>query len=106
MQEFFIKTKEKFKDILRFKKINPHVYWNNLLHIFMVVIIGLIVMSFYLLYKIKTQQIIHATPISTTTPNLINEKLYKKVNTNFETKQSKVKELQSGSVIYKDPSIN
>ena len=72
---------------------------------FVVIIIILILFSFYLLYEIKNQQIFQATPPSTELQNLMNEQLLNSVNGSFESKLIKQKEIQNGLDTYKDPSI-
>jgi len=105
MKEFLLKIKNKAKGFSLFKKINPHQHWKRLLHIFSIFLLILIIFSFYLLYKIKNQQIFQATDKSVITPNLINEKLLKKVTESFDTKLIKEKEIKEGLGSYKDPSI-
>ena len=106
MKEFSNRIKNQIKAFTPFKRCNPHVYWNSLIYVFLVAILILIVFSFYLLFKIKNQQILQITPATTETPSLINEKLLKKVNESFDAKLVKQKEVQSGLNTYEDPSIN
>lgn len=106
MKEFFEKIKNKFKDIKPFKIVNPHAYWSTLLYVFFVIIIGLIISSFYLLYRIKNQQIIQISPEATEASSLINDKLFKQVNGFFESKLLKTKEIKTGTIKYNDPSSN
>ena len=106
MEEFLLKIKNKLKDFISFKKLNPHNHWKNLLYVFLVIIITLIIFSFYLLYQIKNQQIFQITPPSTGLSSLMNEKLLEKVNESFDIKLIKTKEIQNGLTSYKDPSIN
>lgn len=105
MKESLSKIKNKIKNFVSFKKINPHIHWKNLLYVFSVIIIILIVFSFYLLYEIKNQQIFQITPPSTELSSLMNEKLLEKVNESFDIKLIKTKEIQNGLTSYKDPSI-
>lgn len=106
MKDTLIKIKNRLKTLTPFKKFNPHIYWNNLLYLFFLAILILLIFSFYLLYKIKNQQILQITPSVTETPSLINEKLLKKINESFDSKLIKEKEIQEGGVTYKDPSMN
>lgn len=106
MEKFLSKIKFELKSFLPFRKLNPLIYWNNLLRIFSVVIILLIIFSFYILYQIKHQQIFQITPVPTEESNLIKEKLLNQVNEIFENKKTRAKEIQSELKVYKDPSIN
>lgn len=106
MKEFLLKIKEKIKSLIPFRKLDPHVYWNNLLYIFSIIVVFLIIFSFYILYQIKNQQIFQIAPVSTDTHSLINEKLLNIVNSSFDAKKAKEKEIQDGLDSYKDPSIN
>lgn len=99
------KIENKIKKSVSFKKINPHNHWRNLLRIFFVIIILLILFSFYVLYKIKNQQIFQIKPKSTDSVILVNEKLLEKVTESFNYKLIKEKEIKDGSKTYKDPSL-
>ena len=105
MKELLTKFKDKFKKILSFKRMNPHVYWRNILYVFFLVIILLISFSVYLLFEIKNQQIFQITPKPGEQSSLINEKLLDKVTESFNSKQAKEKEIESGLTKYKDPSL-
>jgi hypothetical protein len=106
MKESILKFNKTLKKLFSFKKMDPHIYWNNLLNIFFIAMIGLVVFSFYLLYKIKNQQIFQIIALPTESPILINEKLLDKVVESFDNKLLKQDEIKEGQVIYKDPSIN
>lgn len=86
--------------------MNPHTYWNSLLIVFSVVTIALILFSFYLLYKIKNEQIFQVTPESKNTPNLINDNLLERVTESFDIKSTNHEKIKSGAYSYKDPSVN
>ena len=105
MNEIFSKIKYKIKSIISFKKINPHNHWRILLYIFFLMIIVLIIFSFYLLYEVKNQQFSQVTIKPTENSVLINEKLLKKINDSFTTKQVNEKEIKEGIKTYQDPSI-
>lgn len=105
MKNFLLKIKNNTKNFAPFKKINPHIYWNNLLYFFSVVLVLLVLFSFYLLYKIKNQQIFQINPVSTESPLLIDEKILDKVTESFDIKAIKEKESKEGLYLYKDPSI-
>lgn len=107
MKEFLLKIKniKITKGFILFKKINPHKHWKTLLHFFSILILILVIFSFYLLYKINNQQIFQATNKSVLTSSLINEKLLKRITESFDAKLIKEKEVKEGLKVYKDPSI-
>lgn len=99
------KIKQKFIKSPKTDKINPHAHWVGLLNVFFVVITILILFSFFLLYKIKTQQIFQVETKVEVTPSIINEKLLNKVNESFKDKSVKEDEIKSGLKTYEDPSL-
>ena len=104
MNDFLLKIKNKLKIFIPSRRINPHIYWDVLLHIFLIIMVALIIFSFYLLYKINKQQIFQVIPKSEGMPSLINEKLLNSVKESFDSKQIKQREIKEGLEIYKDPS--
>lgn len=104
MNESLAKIKNELKNFSLFKKVNPHVYWRNLLYIFFILVIGLILFSFYLLYEIKNEQIFQIVPKNTNPPSLMNEKLFKKVTESFDEKAINIKNIKDGVTTYRDPS--
>jgi hypothetical protein len=110
MKESLTKIENRLKKFLSikvsFKRMNPHVYWRNLLYVFFILILILILFSFYLLYQIKNQQIFQITPQSKEQLSLMNEKLYDKIAESFKNKKIKEKEIENGLTLYKDPSLN
>jgi len=105
MKESLLKIKNKIKGFIPFKKVNPHIHWKNLLYVFFIIIIILVLFSFYLLFEIKNQQIFQVTPPSAGLSSLINEKLLNKVTESFDNKLIKEKEIKNSLTSYKDPSI-
>lgn len=105
MKKLLSKIKYKLKNLIPFRKINPHVYWNSLLYIFCTIIILLILFSLYMLYEIKNQQTLQIAPATSTTLSLINEKLLDKVNASFDSNIAKEKAIQNSLNSYKDPSL-
>ncbi len=97
--------KNKIKKSLSLKKINPNNHWKFLIYVFFTVIVILIISSFYLLYKIKNQQIFQTEKVKEEQPVLMNEKLLEKVNESFNQKILREKEIKDGLKSYKDPSI-
>lgn len=105
MKESLIKTKNKLKKLFSFKRMNPHVYWKNLLYVFFVIITILILLSFYILSQIRNQQIFQIAPKSGEQPSLMDEKLFNKVTESFNNKLVKEKEVEDSPTEYKDPSL-
>jgi uncharacterized membrane protein len=105
MKNLLLKIKDKLKNLIPSRRLNPHIYWNSLLSGFFVVIIFLIIFSFYILYRIKNKETFQITPASEGTYNLVNETLFKKVNTFFENKEIRIKEIENGVKTYQDPSL-
>ena len=95
----------KIKNLTSFKKTNPHKHWMGLLYFFFTMIIILVLFSFYLLYKVKKQEVFQVAPSTIEPPALINEKLLKKVNESFNNKLLKEKEIKEKLDLYKDPSF-
>lgn len=106
MNEFIIKIKNKIKGFISFKKVNPHTHWRNLLYVFFIVVVLLILFSFFILYKIKNQQIFQIIPTSSESPILLNEKLLKRVTDSFNNKQIIEKQIKEGLILFKDPSLD
>jgi len=101
----FEKIKERFKKSSKIGKMNPHAHWVSLLNMFFIIITILILFSFFLLYKIKTQQIFQVKTQIEVSPSIINEKLLNRVNEFFNNKSIKEKEIREGIKSYKDPSL-
>jgi hypothetical protein len=105
MKESLTKIENKLKKLLSFKRMNPHIYWRNLLYVFVIITIILISFSLYILSEIKNQQIFQIAPKSEKLPSLMNEKLFDKVTESFDNKLMKEKEIEGGLIKYKDPSL-
>lgn len=86
-------------------RVNPHSHWAILLNIFFIVITILILFSFFLLYKIKTQQIFQVEIKTEASPSIIKEKLLDRVNEYFDNKSLKENEIKNGLKTYQDPSL-
>ena len=85
--------------------LNPHKHWKVLLGIFSLVAFLLVVFSFYLLYKIKTEQIFRAVPASNAGVTILKEKLIKSVTETFDQRALKEKSIKSTPSPYSDPSL-
>lgn len=101
----FKKIKEKFNKKPKISSINPHTHWAGLLNMFFIVVTILILFSFFLLYKIKTQQIFQVKEKIEVSPSIINEKVLNRVNEFFENKSIKENEIKNGLKTYEDPSL-
>lgn len=84
--------------------MDPHNQWKVLLSAFSIIVILMILFSFYLLYRIKNQKIFQIVPDSTKTEALINQKLLDRVAESFLNRELKEKEIKAGATLYKDPS--
>lgn len=87
------------------KSINPHSHWMRLLDMFFVLFVGLILFSFFLLFKIKNQSIFQAEVKKEDDLVIINDKLLDRVNNNFDDKLQEENNIKNGSIKYTDPSI-
>lgn len=100
-----ITQKIKIKNPFKSKNINPHEHWKILLHIFFVLIIILIITSFYLLYEVRKKEGLKVADIKVEQPVLINEKLLIKIMDYFNSKNLNLQGVKDGLTSYKDPSI-
>lgn len=105
MNDYLNKIKDKTKNLISFNKINPHDHWKYLVNIFFVFVFLLILLSFYLMYQIKNQQIYQVNPSSEKETVLINEKLLEKVRQFYTDKLLIQEEIRNGLRSYKDPSF-
>jgi hypothetical protein len=94
MNNFFIKTKKVLKNLFSFKHINPHKHWSNLIKVFSIIVVLLLLSSFYLLNQVKNEQIFQIEIEKKEKPNLINEKLLDKINKSFELKSYNENEIR------------
>ena len=109
MKDLLLKIKGKFakpaKAIPSSTSINPHKHWGMFLHIFFYIVFLLIIFSFYLLYKIKNDQIFQVTPSSSDGMSLLKEDLLKKVLKSFSDKKESEDKLKANPPAFQDPSI-
>ena len=85
--------------------INPHKHWINLMWGFLTIIIILTVLSIYLLYKIKNEQIFQVAPTITDNSATLKESILKEVIGSFDEKAGKEKEIKTKTAPYIDPSL-
>jgi hypothetical protein len=104
MDTFFAKFKKSFNNTVSKKRnLNPHHYWMLLLRIFFIISIILIVFSFYLLFKIKKEEIFSINPQAEGKPIIVREDLLKKTTEQFDAKSKKTDELIAQPLSYPDP---
>lgn len=103
----------KFLKKIEFKKnkttkkvgvMNPHRYWSVMIKSFLILISLFILLGFYVLFKIKNEQIFQITPDKEVTPVLINEKLLDNFNTVLRDKENRTLEINKGQTNFSDPS--
>lgn len=104
MKIFFKKFKKKIKVFHKAKKINPHHHWANLVKLFLVASFILVSLGFYVLYKIRNEQIFQVTPEQESTPSLIKENLLEEFKESLEKKEIKNSQIREGLIIFVDPS--
>lgn len=85
--------------------INPHRHWLMLIRIFFGIAVLLIIFSFYLLYKIKNEQMFQVTQAQIENKSLIKEDLLNKVTKLFDDKAIKMRELETSPNLYIDPGL-
>lgn len=105
MNDFFNKTRNKIIKFISFDEINPHEHWKYLINIFFILIFILILLSFYLMYQIKNQQIYQVIPTEEEKVVTVNEKLLEEVKQSFADKSIIQNETKEGLKSYKDPSL-
>lgn len=105
MNDFFNKTKNRILKFISFDEINPHAHWKYLINIFFILIFVLILLSFYLMYQIKNQQIYQVESKLEEKEILINEKLLSEIEQSFAGKTLIQKEVKEGIKTYQDPSL-
>lgn len=91
--------------ISNFFKINPHRHWMVLLYMFLVSILILILISLYLLYEIKNEQIFQVTIEQNNNQTLLKEDLLKKTTETYDIKSKRLIEMKNNFSSYNDPSL-
>lgn len=99
MTTFLEKFKSKNKPIHISSRINPHKHWKLLLRVFLITVLVLIVLSLYLLYQIKNEQIFKVKSVPVGQKNLLKEGLLKSVTESFDQKAKKEAELKKSAEI-------
>ncbi len=105
MNDFFTKIKNKATKFISFDELNLHEHWRYLINIFFALVFLLILLSFYLMYQIKNQQIYQVVPIEDEEVVTVNEKLLEEVRQSFADKLLIQKETKEGIKSYQDPSL-
>lgn len=105
MSNFVKIIKDRVKGFHKARLINPHVHWALLVQFSLMVSLLLIIFGFYILFKIRSEQIFQAIPeTSENPPSLIKENLLETVNGEFKNKEIRSKEIKEGLIIFSDPS--
>ncbi len=106
------KILQKFKNIFKKKakttlddSINPHKHWIIALWVFLAVIVCLIFLSFYVLFRIKNEEIFQASPTLNITSTPLRDDALKNVTATFDAKAKKESDLKTNPPTYKDPSL-
>jgi len=105
MNNFLNKFKKVGESVNGFFEVNPHNHWNFLLYLFSIIIIFLIIFSFYLLYEIRNDQIFQVKIDQPDNTTLLKESLMKSTVETFELKSQKINEIRKGTTVYNDPSL-
>ncbi len=99
----FTKIKDTFKKAVT-TPINPHRYWIYTLRVFLFACVLLIIVSFYFLYQIKTQQIFQIKK-STGSGNTVDANLLQSVKGSLDQKAQTKSTLEGIPPMYEDPSL-
>lgn len=105
MNNFTEKIKKVLQILKNFFNINPHKHWNFLLYVFLSLVSILILFSFYLLFKIKNEQIFQVTAIQQENPILLKESALKATTELYNNKTKNVNEINNKPSVYGDPSL-
>lgn len=97
--------KNYFRFIYNLGYKNPHKHWLLILRIFSFIFIAMLVFSFYLLYKLKNEEIFKLTIKRQEKISTLNEKLLKDVTSEFDKKSQNTEMIKSQPAVYKDPSL-
>lgn len=86
MNKLFFKIKNVFKMINGFFDINPHKHWKVFLYLFFIITFCLLILSFYLFFKIKNDQVYEPIKVESNKKIILKEKLLKEVVESFDKK--------------------
>jgi len=106
MDNFIKKFRNRIKGLHKSRLVNPHVHWAILIRFSLTISFFLIIFGFYLLYKVKNEQIFQFEPtLSENSPSLIKEDLLEKVNEEFKKKELRSLDVNNGVISFPDPSF-
>jgi hypothetical protein len=105
MNNFSIKIKNIFKSIDNFFKINPHKHWIFLLYVFFIIVSLSLLLSFYLLYEIKNENIFQVKIEQEEQQSLLKENLLKRTIDIYNKKAQKEVDIKNNLSTYIDPSL-
>ena len=99
------KPKNIIKKMIKLTEIMPHKHWGFLVHLSILISIGLIIFSFYLLIQIKKDNLFQVEIKPKENPVLLKEKLILETKNFFEQKNIKFNEIKNNPYPFSDPSL-
>jgi len=96
---------KKFNKLFLFKNKGVHSIWNSLLIIYVILILIIISIGVYFLFKIRGEEIFQVIPIKEKKSVLINENSLKEVLDIFNKKELNLVEIKNNLNSYEDPSF-
>lgn len=91
--------------IHKFKFMNPNKHWIVLVKTFIVMSIGLIIFSLYLLFLVRDDNSFQSeNNFSKNPPVFVEEDLLEKVKDSIKEKDTQKKDIESGIIYFVDPS--
>ena len=105
MNKYLIQLNNIAKSLKDLLKVNPHKHWKFLLYVFLILLVILVLFSFYLLYQINNEKVFQVKIDDGVNKIILNENVLKKVINTSDLKASKELEIKTKGTPYKDPSI-
>jgi hypothetical protein len=105
MINLFKKNNKKYKMIHKFKFMNPNKHWLFLVKTFIIMSVGLIIFSLYLLFIVSDDNSFQsANNQSKNPPVFVEEGLLEKVRDSIKEKNTERQDIESGIIYFVDPS--
>jgi hypothetical protein len=86
-------------------EINPHKHWQILLWLVLFITIFLLILSLYLLMKIKNEDVFKIKNPEPESPTIIKEKTLLELTEYFQQKELKTDQIKNNPIFYSDPSF-